>query len=48
MNDQHRAGIIANATSLIEAAKAAYARQEAMMANWHLLRLLLQKALTRL
>jgi hypothetical protein len=34
-NDQHRAGIIANATSLIEAMKAAYARQEAMMAIWH-------------
>ena len=30
-NDQHRAGIIANATSLIEAAKATHARQEAMM-----------------
>lgn len=30
-NDQHRAGIIANATSLIEAMNAAYARQEAMM-----------------
>ncbi|AUU92118.1 hypothetical protein C2U55_25075 [Enterobacteriaceae bacterium ENNIH3] len=32
-NDQHRAGIIANATSLIEAMKAARARQEAMMAD---------------
>lgn len=30
-NDQHRAGIIANATSLIEAMNAARARQDAMM-----------------
>lgn len=30
-NDQHRAVIIANATSLIESVNAAYARQEAMM-----------------